>query len=404
MVRRPRPGHGAVDQQVPPDRRREALLSAQLIHAETLYDGTGAAPRHDCVIEVTKGRITGVTTGNAPPRGALRVEVAAPGFIDLQINGAADVQFNDSPTPEAAARIAAGARRGGAAHILPTFITAPGDGWHGAIAAIREALEARSPGILGLHLEGPFLSPEKPGIHPAGAIRPLAEAHLAVLERAGLPLLLTLAPEEQPEGALRRLARAGITLFAGHSAASAARIDAAVAEGLTGVTHLWNAMPPPQGRAPGIVGRTLTHPTLMAGIIADGHHVDPLNLALAARMMEGRLFLVSDAMRSYAGTETRFDLMGVPVTLEDGRLTGPDGTLAGAHLGLDEAVRVMVTRAGIAAEAAIAMASAVPARVMGLERDLGRVAPGYRASLTFLTRDLHAAGGLVDGLPFAELD
>ncbi|WOI55863.1 N-acetylglucosamine-6-phosphate deacetylase [Palleronia sp. LCG004] len=371
----------------------------RLIHARTLYDGTGGPPRHDCVVEIAEGRIGEVSTGPAPAE-AKKVEIAAPGFIDLQINGAADVQFNEDPTPDAIARIAEGARRGGAAHILPTFITAPGDGWQQAIAAVRAARSQNLAGLLGLHLEGPFLSPQRPGIHPAAGIRPMREEDLALLERVEFPLMLTIAPEEQPKGTIERLSAAGIVVFAGHSIATASDLDAAASEGLSGLTHLWNAMPPPQGRAPGMVVRALTHPTLFAGIIADGHHVDPLNLTLASAMMKGRLFLVTDAMRSFAGSIEEFDLMGTPVTLRDGRLTGPDGTLAGAHLGMDEAVRMMIDRAGVPPEAAIAMATDVPARVMGLGSELGRIATGFRASLSFLDEGWNARGGLVDGVPF----
>lgn len=249
-------------------------------------------------------------------------------------------------------------------------------------------------------MEGPFLSPRKPGIHPASAIRLATEADISLLEQAGVPLLVTLAPEEQSAGTIRRLNEAGIVTFAGHCTATAEQLEAAADEGLCGVTHLWNAMPPPRGRAPGMVVRTLTHPRLFAGIIADGFHVDPLNLMLAARMMPERLFLVTDAMQTFGGTVPGFDLMGIPVTLQDGRLTGPDGTLAGAHLGMDDAVRVIVERAGVAIETAFCMASGIPAKVMGLEKELGRIAPGYRASLTFLDRKMRAQGGLVDGHPF----
>ncbi len=310
------------------------------------------------------------------------------------------MQFNDDPSPEAVARIAEGARQGGAAHVLPTFITAAGNAWHDALHAVREARARRMPGVLGLHLEGPFLSPRRPGIHPAAAIRPATDADLSLLERADIPLLLTLAPEEQPAGSIRQLSQGGIAVFAGHSAATAGQLEAAAAEGLRGVTHLWNAMPPPQARAPGMVVGALTHPRLLAGIIADGFHVDPLNLALAARMMPERLFLVTDAMRTFAGTVSGFDLMGTPVTLDNGRLTGPDGTLAGAHLGMDRAVRVMVEVAGVAMETAIAMATATPAKAMRLQEELGRIAPGFRASLTFLDAEGRAHGGVVDGDPF----
>ncbi|WP_158970181.1 N-acetylglucosamine-6-phosphate deacetylase [Chachezhania sediminis] len=373
-------------------------MSPRLIHAETLYDGTGAPPRQNRLIEIADGRIRSVSDAPAmPPRGTQQVEIATPGFIDLQINGAGDVQFNDAPTVDAVETVVAGARKGGATQILPTFITAEGDAWHDAIDAVTAARARGVPGIAGLHLEGPFLSPARPGIHPAHAIRPLRDADLARLEQVRVPLLLTLAPEEQPDGSIRRLAAAGVRVFAGHSTATAGQIDRAVAEGLTGITHLWNAMPPPQGRAPGIVVRTMTHPTLFAGIIADGFHVDPLNLRLAARMMPDRLFLVTDAMRTYAGAVPFFDLMGTPVRLQDGRLTGPDGTLAGAHLGMDDAVRTMIGAAGIPAEAAVRMASAIPAKALGCASDLGLVAPGYLANLTFLDRGWKATGTIVDG-------
>ncbi|MBQ2262781.1 MAG: N-acetylglucosamine-6-phosphate deacetylase [Loktanella sp.] len=374
-------------------------MTVRFIHADVLYDGSGAAPRRDCLIEIREGRIRSVTRA-AAPKGARRVEIAAPGFIDLQINGAADVQFNDDPSVAALTRIAEGARRGGTTHLLPTFITAADDAYRQALHAVREALAQKVPGVLGLHLEGPFLSPHRPGIHPAAAIRPATATDLAALEQADIPLLLTLAPEEHPAGTVQRLTDAGVVVFVGHSVATAQELNAAVAEGLRGVTHLWNAMPPPQGRAPGIVGRVLTHPQLFAGIIADGYHVDPLNLTLAARMMPDRLFLVSDAMRTFAGKVTAFDLMGTDVRLCDGRLTGPDGTLAGAHLGMDQAVRVMVKAAGISPQMALIMASTTPARVMGLDRELGRIAAGFRASLTFLSADFRAQGGMVDGIAF----
>lgn len=378
------------------------MTATQHILADELYTGSLSPPQTNMLIEVAGGRIGSVSP--APDRlhdGTHHVAIAAPGFIDLQINGAADVQFNDEPTPDAIASITEGARQGGAAHILPTFITAPGDAWHQAIEACTDAMAQDTPGVLGLHLEGPFLSPQRPGIHPAHAIRVMTEADLERLEQADIPLLLTLAPEEQSPGFLKRLALAGIVLFAGHTIATAEQIEDAIADGLTGLTHLWNAMPPPQGRAPGPVGVALTNDALCAGIIADGYHVDKRHLKVAAAMMrQMRLILVTDAMRSYAGRETRFDLLGTPVTLKDGLLTGPDGTLAGAHLGMDDAVRYMIREVGVAVEDAIAMASYAPARAMGLEAELGMIAPGYRASMTFLDQDFASTGVMVDGTPF----
>lgn len=221
------------------------------IHAETLYDGSGGPARRGCLIGIADGRIVSVQDGVPAPSGAERVEIVAPGFIDLQINGAADVQFNDDPTPEAMARIAEGASQGGAMHVMPTFITAPGDGWKDALSAAREALRRRLPGVLGLHLEGPFISPHRPGIHPAEAIRPMTPEDAELLAAASSRLLLTIAPENQDPALIAALAAAGVRVFAGHSIATAAELDRAALSGVVGVTHLWNAMPPPAGRAPG---------------------------------------------------------------------------------------------------------------------------------------------------------
>lgn len=371
------------------------------ILAAEVYDGDGGDALKYQLISLANGRIASVEAAPARlPRDTVEAEVVSPGFIDLQINGAADVQFNDDPTPEAVARIAHGARDGGTAHILPTFITAPRDTYRAAITAVRKAMRHEVPGILGVHLEGPFLSPERPGIHPPNCIRPLTPEDVEAICAAGPVTLVTLAPECQDPALVRGLTRAGVTVFAGHCTPTADQIAAATGDGLSGATHLWNAMPPLAGRAPGLVGRTLTDPRLFAGIIADGHHVDPLNLRLAATMMPDRLCLVTDAMCTLAGTRTGFEIFGVPITLRDGRLTGPGGTLAGAHVAMDESMRNMVRFAGISPGLAIAMASRNPARAIGLGGELGRIAPGYRASLTCLSADFRAERVIVDGQLF----
>ncbi|MFN3936019.1 MAG: amidohydrolase family protein, partial [Gemmobacter sp.] len=183
----------------------------------------------------------------------------------------------------------------------------------------------------------------------------------------------------------------------GHTEAPAALV--ATSRALSGVTHLFNAMPPISARAPGPAGAALVSDRLYAGIIADGHHVDPHNLALAARLMQDRLILVSDAMPTVGHDSTGFTLAGRRIALQGGRLTAEDGTLAGAHLTLDRAVRTMVAQASVPVGLALRMVSGVPARVLGLERELGRIAPGYRASLTCLSQDLRTIRVIVDGHP-----
>ncbi|WP_341863730.1 N-acetylglucosamine-6-phosphate deacetylase [Gymnodinialimonas sp. 57CJ19] len=373
------------------------------IFARRLFVGGGAEPLSNQMIEVEGGRVTAVRGADAPGD-APAFDIVAPGFLDLQINGAADVQFNFDPTPEATGKIAEGARVGGTAHILPTFITAPGQDYRQAIAAVGDALAAKVPGVLGLHLEGPFLSPERPGIHPAEAIRPMAEEDIKAVEDAVKlgPVLLTIAPECQDAGVIARLAKAGVLVFAGHSAATADQIEAAEAEGLQGATHLFNAMSQLTGREPGVAGAVMFSGKLFAGIIADGHHVDWRNIALAAREMPGRLFLVTDAMLTLAGTAQGFDLLGKAITLQGDRLTDVTGRLAGAHVDMVTCVRNMAAHGGVTLAQALHMASGIPAASLRLQDELGRVEAGFRASLTCMDDALEVQAVMVDGEIFTQ--
>ena len=372
------------------------------IRAAKLFDGAGDQPLSARTVVVEEGRVAAVVSGDpALPAEAtvLETPILAPGFVDLQINGAADVLFNDAPTPEAVAAIAAGARKGGAAHVLPTFITAGGQAYLAAMDAVRTAIDRGVPGVLGVHLEGPFLSPRRPGIHEALAIRPIAPDDLERLtaDRAGIGLL-TLAPEEQPAGTIARLAAAGWTVFAGHSEATHEAMSLAAGEGLRGVTHLFNAMRQIAPREPGVAGSALDDERLFAGIIADGHHVHPANLRLAAACLGAdRLCLVTDAMPTLGGAKTSFTLAGKQIRLHDGRLTDADGTLAGAHLSMIDAVRTMMHHADLSLADALRMASATPAKALGLDHELGRIAHGYRAGMTLLDDGLDVQGVVVDG-------
>ncbi len=369
------------------------------IAAAQLYVGSSNAPLQDVVIEVQQGRIAAITRRQGDVD--LHVAIAAPGFIDLQINGANDVQFNDQTDAAAVVEIAHGARQGGSAHILPTFITDEGIRYQQAVTAVAEARAAGTPGIAGVHLEGPFLSPNRPGIHPPHCIRPLGAEDMQFLQASAADgtcgtLLLTLAPECTAAGQIRRLSDAGVTVFAGHSAASHAEMQSAIREGLRGATHLWNAMSPLTSREPGVVGAVLAARQLYAGIIADGVHVDFANVGIAARLMPDHLCLVTDAMLTLEGTTTQFQIHGVEIHRDGNRLSDAKGTLAGAHLAMDEALRNMVQQVGIPLPDALRMASGNPARAIG-RPDLAQIRQGAAASLTFLTQDLGAIGTLADG-------
>lgn len=373
------------------------------ILARDLYDGLTDQPRTNQLISIADGVIKDIQpvgAKQAVPSGTVEAKVVAPGFIDIQINGAADTQFNEEPTAEAIGRIAVGARKGGTAHIMPTFITAPGSDYARAIAASNEALETRVPGVLGVHLEGPFLSPERPGIHPREFIRQLEQAEVDTIKRAKGTVLLTLAPECQDHGLIRQLVASGVRVFIGHSNATKADVERAIQAGVSGVTHLFNAQSQIAARDPGVVGCALMRSELFAGIIADGLHVDQQNLAMVAKLMPERLCLVTDAMKTLAGTLNSFDLYGTAIRLDDGRLTGPDGTLAGAHLAMDEAVRNAMELMEMSPAQALRMASCNPAKALGLSDQLGTLQPGYRASFTMLDDGFHATGTVVDGEAF----
>jgi N-acetylglucosamine-6-phosphate deacetylase len=373
------------------------------IFAHDLYDGLAGEPRANQLITIADGIVEDVRplgAGETVPSGTIETKAAAPGFIDIQINGAADTQFNEEPTANAIARIASGARNGGTAHIMPTFITAPKAEYTKAIAAANEALDREIPGILGVHLEGPFLSPERPGIHPKEFIRSLEPADVDAINQANGTVLLTLAPECQNHGLIHQLVASGTRVFIGHSNATKSEVERAIEAGVSGVTHLFNAQSQISARDPGVVGCALMRPELFAGIIADGLHVDQQNLAMVAKLMPDRLCLVTDAMKTLAGTITSFDLYGTPIGLHQGRLTGPDGTLAGAHLAMDQAVRNAIALMDMSPAQALRMASLNPAKALGLSGELGTVQIGYRASFTLLDDGFQAMGVVVDGNAF----
>lgn len=384
-----------------PNLNRPSNADGHAILADRIFDGhswhSGKA------VLMQGGRIAGLASpgeisSDWPQMRLLAGVFLAAGFIDLQVNGGAGVLLNDQPTAEGMRAIARAHRRYGTTACLPTLITDTRTQMRTAIAAARSA--AGRDGIIGLHLEGPFISPQRPGVHqPNRIVQPAAGdlEHLRELAGAGRSLI-TLAPECVPAGFVHTLASSGVRISIGHSEASAAIVMQAVAEGVTGVTHLFNAMPPLSARAPGIVGAALAEPRLTAGLIADGIHVDPI-LVRAAFAAKGsdRIALVTDAMPTVGTSLDRFDLAGRTIRLADGRLTTDEGTLAGAHLDMASAVRNAVRLADVSLEDALRAASLTPARFLGLEHERGAIVPGTRADLVALTDELTVAATWVDG-------
>ncbi|WP_029007703.1 N-acetylglucosamine-6-phosphate deacetylase [Azospirillum halopraeferens] len=382
----------------------EALLNATVHTGDSVLDGVAVLVEH--------GRIAAVVPVAEVPAHAARRDlgneaegaILAPGFIDLQVNGGGGILFNDRPDVAAIAAIAAAHRRFGTTGLLPTFITDARDKRRAAVAAVRAAMDAGVPGVLGIHLEGPHIAVPRRGVHDARHIVPPDTEDLALM--TGLPgrSLVTLAPETVPDDIIRALAAAGVRVAAGHTDATAERMRSAVAAGVTLVTHLFNAMSPLQGREPGAVGAALTEDAVRCGIIVDGHHVHDACIRLAHRAKPpGGLFLVTDAMPpAGAPPDSGFTLYGDSVTVRDGRCVSADGRLAGSALDMASAVRNAVRRVGIPADEALRMASTYPAAALGLAAPgtpggRGRIAPGFAADLVLLDADFRARATWIAG-------
>ena len=307
----------------------------------------------------------------------------APGFIDIQVNGGGDVLFNDAPTPQTIRKILAAHRRFGTTALLPTLISDTAAKMQAALAAVDE-LTGMEPAVLGLHLEGPFLSPEKAGVHnPRFFRRPSSEdlARIAVPRRT--VTLVTLAPEQVGDEFIAKLAAAGVRVALGHSMATYAQTVSAMAAGLTGFTHLFNAMRPMTAREGGPIAAALESPAAFYGLIVDGVHVSPAMLRLALRGA-GRPILVTDAMPPVGGSHSSFMLDGATIAVREGRCARADGTLAGACLDMASAVRNCVRLAAAPLTAALRYASTHPAEFIGLGHRLGKLAAGYRADMVAL--------------------
>lgn len=372
------------------------------VYADMLYDGVSRRGQRHALIGMAEGRIATVHADvpkNDVPSNALRVPIVMPGFLDLQINGAGDVQFNFDLTVSGLKTMVAASALGGATHIFPTFTTAPNSDYRQAIEVVAEAIEMGVPGIAGLHLEGPFISRHRPGIHQKDFIRPLRQSDVDLLCEAAakMPLLVTLAPEEQAPHLLKQLKENGVTLFAGHTEATCEDMTQAAQSGVTGVTHLFNAMSQITPRAPGAVGAVLGGGAFYAGIVADGHHVHPHNLNLAVRALPDHLCLVTDAMQTMNGSSQEMTLYGRRIRLKQGRLTGDDGTLGGAHLTMANAVQTLVRHSDASFGDAAKFASANPAQAVGLHDSYGQIRPGLSASMSLLSSELDCLGILRDG-------
>ncbi|HUD89963.1 N-acetylglucosamine-6-phosphate deacetylase [Sphingobium sp.] len=316
-----------------------------------------------------------------------------PGFIDTQVNGGGDILFNDAPTVETIDRIGSAHRQYGTTSFLPTLISDDLEKVDMAMRAVEQAIDAGVRGVVGIHLEGPFLNDRRKGTHDAGKFRRLDDDAIALLSslRVGRTLV-TLAPELCDNDQIARLASAGVILAVGHSDASYERTLSAFAAGMTGVTHLYNAMSPLNHRAPGVVGATLENDDVYVGIVVDGQHVSPsaLRIALRARPRD-RFMLVTDAMPTVGSATKNFLLQGKPITVRNGVCVEENGTLAGSDLDMATAVHNAMSMMGLSIAEASDMATGAPARFLHL-KDRGNMTPGQRADFVWLDAGYRVRG------------
>ena len=346
------------------------------------------ALRSGMAVETDGTRITALRPLGADTPDA-RVHLMMPACTDLQVNGGGGVMLNTDPTPDGMRAIRDAHARLGTGAILPTVITDTPEVLDAAAAA---AIACRGePGLMGLHIEGPHLNPARHGTHDAALFRPLDGRTMDLLARlrgAGVPVLLTLAPEVNDPALIAQAAGTGVVVSTGHSAATAAQARDALAQGVTMFTHLYNAMPPMLSRDPGIVGAAILSDA-WCGMIADGIHVnwDMLRIAIAARPRPDRCFLVSDAMATVGGPD-HFSLYGAEIRVRDGALVNAAGALAGAHIDMVTSLANLHRHAGVALDLAVAMATDHPRAAMNLPPL--RIAPGTPLSqLIALDADLN---------------
>ena len=344
-------------------------MSQIRLHAQRLFDGQNYSD--DQVITVRDGKIIAIdqSTNNIDHHVK---GLVAPGFIDLQVNGGGGALFNDSPSVENISTIIAAHSRFGTTGLMPTLITDKVEVMAQAAEAIAQALKENVLGVLGIHFEGPHLSIAKKGAHSAEFIRPITDDEWQVLERKDIGnIIVTLAPETVSVADIERMVSLGIKVCLGHTNADFVTAQEALDAGANGFTHLFNAMSPLQGRAPGVVGAALLNDQASCGLIVDGHHVDLATCKLAIKTKpKGKVFLVTDAMPPVGTSDKEFAFFNRTVHLADGKLTSTTGELAGSVLDMATAVRNCHQGLNIALDEAIRMASQYPKNyLMGCDNE-----------------------------------
>jgi len=359
----------------------------------------GGALREGTLIAIDDGRITDVRDAAYPPPGSDVAEgVIVPGFIDIHVHGGNGADFMDA-TPDAVSRVTRFHATEGTTALAATTLSASRQHLHEAVTTIARSSRGVGAAICGIHLEGPYISVARAGAQDAGSIRPAEIGELAALLAEGphLRWMMTVAPEIEGVRALIEHFRDRILFSIGHTAADYADCVAALQWGASHFTHLFNAMTGLEHRKPGAVGAALTSVDATAELIADGIHVHPAVLRIAALAMPHRIALVTDAVRACGMPDGTYKLYEHEITVADGAARLADGTLAGSVLTMRCAVQNMVELAGLPLELVLPLATEVPARILGIGDRKGKLAPGYDADIVVLTDRFEIAATYLRG-------
>ena len=320
------------------------------------------------------------------------------GFIDLQLNGCGGVMFNEQTTVGTLEIMQATNLKSGTTSYLPTFITSPDEGMKSAVKVMRDYLAKYRNQALGLHLEGPYLSKEKKGVHREEYIREITpEMKTFLCDNADVITKITLAAENPTTQYIADFVEKGIIVSLGHSNATYEVANQAIAKGISFATHLHNAMSPiSSGRAMGVVGAVLDS-DLYAGIIVDGLHVEFGNVRIAKKVKGDKLCIVTDATAAAGSDIESFIFVGKTVYVRDGKCYDANGTLGGASVTMIESVENAVKKVGISLDETLRMCNLYPARAIGVDDHLGSIEAGKIANLTVFTHDFKVIGTAVNG-------
>jgi N-acetylglucosamine-6-phosphate deacetylase len=356
---------------------------------------TGDALLQNKAVLTDNGTVTGLVDRQYIPAGYaitdLQQRLLAPALMDIQIYGGNGKLFSDDPSPASIQACYEYCLGGGASQFYITIATNTMEIFYKGIDAVRAYWQAGGKGMPGLHLEGPYLNPVKKGAHIEAYIKKPTAEEVQQLLHYGRDVIkiMTLAPEQCDDSIIQMLQDAGVIVSAGHSNASYEQATGAFNKGIRVATHLFNAMSPLQHRAPGLVGAIYNHPSAMSSIVPDGIHVDFTAVRISKKIMQERLFIITDAVTPSTGGD-------YPHLFKTDRYTLPDGTLSGSALTMMKGVKNLVTHAGIAMEEALRMASLYPARVMHTDNRFGKIDKGFAAEFVVFDEDFNVAQVIVE--------